>query len=485
MKEMQADIIMIACGISGLAAMVAAAEKGAKVIVFEKSSTTGGAGSMGTGLFAVESRHQRERQMMLTRESAFKMFMDFTHWRGDARLIKTYIDKSADTIHWLESMGIEFHEPAAYFPGSEFTWHIVIPEGGFRSGVATAGTMVKILTQKAKELGAQIFFKTPATKILKQDGQITGVMAEDAAGEEIKATAKAVIIATGGFGDNPKMIKKHTGYEYGSDLFSFRIPGLVGDGLRMAWEVGAARSEMSMELTFGIPREDIYGFGIRSAFRQPHLMVNLLGERFVNEEVVVNTPFTGNAISRQKDRCAVMIADEAILDHYQKNGLDLPMSIVFNVPLGNLREDIEKAISADVKDLIVADSIGELAEKTGIPSDKLSETIEEYNRYCNEGHDGLFNKNRIYLRPIKGPRYYAGRNYPSGYGSLGGIKINYKTEVLDKNWQKIPGLYAAGIDTCDIFGDCYPFIFPGSTMGYAMNTGRIAGENAADYIKSL
>jgi fumarate reductase flavoprotein subunit len=310
-------------------------------------------------------------------------------------------------------------------------------------------------------------------------------MAEDDTGEEITATAKAVIVATGGFGDNPKMIKKFTGYQHGRDLFSFRIPGVAGDGLRMAWEMGAARSEISMELTFGIPREDVYGFGVRSAFRQPHLMVNLLGERFVNEEVVVNTPFTGNAISRQKDRCAVMILDDAILDHYEKHGLDLPMSLVFNVPMGDVRQGIEQAISSGVEDLIIADGIEELAAKTGIPCDQLKKTLEEYNRHCQEGHDGLFNKDRKYLHPVTGPKFYAGKNYPAGYGSLGGIKINYKTEVLNKDWQTIPGLYAAGIDTCDIFGDCYPFIFPGSTMGYAMNTGRIAGENAADYVKTL
>ena len=84
-----------------------------------------------------------------------------------------------------------------------------------------------------------------------------------------------------------------------------------------------------------------------------------------------------------------------------------------------------------------------------------------------------------------GPRYYACRHMPSAYGSLGGIKINHKTEVLDKNWPVISGLYAAGTDACTIFGDSYVFVLPGNTMGFALNCGRIAGENGAAFLKTL
>jgi fumarate reductase flavoprotein subunit len=101
-----------------------------------------------------------------------------------------------------------------------------------------------------------------------------------------------------------------------------------------------------------------------------------------------------------------------------------------------------------------------------------------------EGYHHLFNKPHRYLRPVDTPRFYAGRLYPGGYGSLGGIRINHKAEVLDKSWDVIPGLYAAGTDACTIYGDSYVFILPGDTMGFALNTGRIAGENAAKYVES-
>jgi fumarate reductase flavoprotein subunit len=114
----------------------------------------------------------------------------------------------------------------------------------------------------------------------------------------------------------------------------------------------------------------------------------------------------------------------------------------------------------------------------------LKRTVEEYNDFCHKGFDPIFNKSAKLLRPVKTPKYYAGKFLPGAYGSLGGIKINYKTEVMDKNWKKIPGLYAAGTDACSIYGDTYVFILPGNTMGFALNSGRIAGENAAEYAKA-
>jgi len=92
-----------------------------------------------------------------------------------------------------------------------------------------------------------------------------------------------VIIATGGFGANPKMIKKQTGYEWGKDLHTFAVPGLEGDGIRMAWEVGAMPSQMRMELSFGVADPVALGFEWIPVFHQPHMLVNLLGERFMNE----------------------------------------------------------------------------------------------------------------------------------------------------------------------------------------------------------
>ena len=190
MKKLEAEVVIIGTGTAGIVAAVAAAEGSASVIALEKGATTGGTGNMGWGLLAVESRLQRANQIGLTRENAFKIFMDYTHWRVDAQLVRAYIDKSATTIEWLEDLGVEFLEPAAYFPGGAFTWHIVKPAYEGPPGPMAATAMMKVLTEKAKELGTMIFLQTPATKIRKEGNIIAGITAEDKGGESIQVDAK-------------------------------------------------------------------------------------------------------------------------------------------------------------------------------------------------------------------------------------------------------------------------------------------------------
>jgi fumarate reductase flavoprotein subunit len=477
MSKLRADVIVVAAGASGLAAAIAAAECGASVLAFEKGSTTGGTGSMAMGPFGVESRLQKLGQMGPDRDEAFRLFMDYTHWRVDARLVRAYIDKAAGTIDWLEAMGVEFADPATYFPGGQFTWHIVKPAAGGEPGPACASTMTKIMTDRAKELGVKILLQTPVTKLVKREGRITGVMAEDRAGEPVEAEAGAVVVATGGFGDNPQMIKKHIGYEWGKDLASFRIPGMVGDGLRMAWEAGAAASDMNMEIIFHMPGEPQPE--LQETFRQPHLMVNLAGRRFVDEGIMPNSTFTGNAIARQKERTAYLIFDGSLKDHMQTAGFDNVHRPFPFTKVGDLDALIDQARAQGYQDVHRAPSLEELAAQTGIDPAGLAATVEEYNGFCARGYDPVFNKSHRLLRALLHAPYYAAKFLPGGYGTLGGIKINHRTEVLDKEWNPIPGLYAAGTDACSIYGDSYVFILPGNTLGFALNSGRLAGENAA------
>lgn len=483
MSKFEKDIIVVAAGPAGLAAAVSAAERGASVIVFEKGATTGGTGNMGMGPLGVESNHTRAKQFRPTRDEAFEIFMDYTHWRVDAKLVRAYLNKSADTIHWLENMGVEFTEPASYFPTAYPTWHLVKPPTG-KPGPMASASMMKLMTDRAKELGVEIMLQTPVQRLIKEEGRIAGVIAEDPSGNPVEARGKAVIIATGGFGDNPKMVKKHTGFDLGKDMHSFRIPGLEGDGIRMAWEAGAAQTDMSMEMIYGMPDPLSIPPQLYSAFREPHLMVNLLGERFINEAIIPNNTFTGNAIAIQKDRCAFTIFDEDIKKQMEAD-FDF-RNFVFPVTrFENADETIQAVLDQGNEHVFVADSLDELAEKTGIHGEGLRKTVEEYNQCCAKGYDDLFNKPHKYLRPVKTPKFYAGRHFPGAYGTLGGIKINHRTEVLDKKWDTMPGLYAAGTDACSIYGDSYVFVLPGNTMGFALNSGRMAGENAAEYCKKI
>lgn len=488
MRKMDADIIVVAAGLSGLAAAIAAAEKGASVIAFEKSNATGGAANMGMGPLGVGSRIQKEHMISLTPGEAFRKHMYFTHYQVDARLVRDYYFKSGDTIDWLMDMGVNFvgvqrafsaPETTRAYSDGEFTWHVVKPESG-TPGPRCATAMTKAMTDRAVELGVEFVYETPVKKILMENGEAVGVIAEGADDEEIEATCGAVIIATGGFGCNPEMIKEYTGFEYAKTIYNFAIPGMTGDGLRMAWEAGAGKTKTIMELMYQLP-DNMNHFILDGAFRQPSLWVNMHGDRFMPEDQIGNTTFTGNAISVQPEMKAFAIFDEALLKHYKKNGADIISHVHPHDLFDHFDAEWNRDIVAGYEPICEADTIEELAEKAGIDKNGLAKCIEEYNAMCAKGYDEIFEKDRAYMQPIGNGKLYCCRQFVGAYGTLGGIRINYKTEVMSDDSKVIPGLYAVGTDACNIFGDSYPFIMAGNTMGFCLSSGRIAGENAVDF----
>lgn len=482
MKTMKSDVVVIACGPSGLASAISAAENGLSVIALEKAMNTGGAANMGMGPLGLNTAVQKEELSSITVEKAFDMFMTYTHWRVDANLVKQYFEKSADTISWLQDMGVEFFKASRYFPGSEATWHIVKPESG-KPGPRAAATMIKRMTEHATSMGVKILFETPAKSLIKEDGKITGVLAETADGEEIRIDCKAAIICTGGFGANEALVTEKTGYIYDKDFFGFRIPGLVGDGMRMATEAGAGTTDIQMELAISTAGEHLTD-AVRAAFNQPNLLVNLEGERFFNEEYFENATFAANACNIQKGRCGIMVIDESIKRQYVKHGVDVRSMVLNRENAEGFDEDLEVAIKGGNPYVFKADTLEELADMAGIKKEAFLRTVDTYNYYC-DTYDAQFGKRADYLKPIVKAPFYAAKFFPGAYGTLGGIKVNHYMEVVTQDFEPIPGLYAAGTDTCTIYGDSYMFILPGNTMGYALNSGRMAGENAAGYIKSL
>lgn len=482
MKQYECDICVVAGGLAGLAAANAATELGASVIVLEKAATTGGAANMGMGPLGVETAYQRQGLIGLTREEAFEKFMNYTHWRSDARLVRNYIWKSADTIEWLQKMGVEFLGAYRYFPDSEQTWHIVKSESGI--GPRAASAMCKIMTDHAAEEGVEFLMEHSAYKLEKdEEGRICAVLAHDKNGEEVRVDCAAAILCTGGFGNNPEMIKQYTPYEYGKSMFSFRIPGITGDGIRMAWEAGAGHTPGNMEVSYGNLLTGQYHC-LGRVHMQPNLTVNRQGERFINEEIQANTTFTSNALALQKDSVGFSILDDSIVDDYRRNGLPNVNLVEPNADARDYYDDVDEALRVNDPGFFCADSIAELAEKMGVDAERLAQTVAEYNEGC-ATHDTLFGKSHKFLKPLLGPKYYAVALVPSGYGSLGGIKINYKTEVVTEDFEPIPGLYGAGTDVNSIYGDSYVFILPGNSMGFSLNTGRMAAENAVEYVTAL
>jgi fumarate reductase flavoprotein subunit len=485
MKQVETDVVVVAAGTAGMAAAVAAAEKGAKVVVFEKASTVGGAGNMARGPFAVESFLSKQRKIAFTKEEAFKLQMDYTHWRVDARLVSAFINKSASTIDWLAGMGVKFIDIHCHNYSCKFTWHIIDGPLTPPEIPATGVVMMKILAERFQKLGGKFYLRTPVKKLIKEGGKVTGVIAEDETGEEIRAKAKAVIIATGGCGGNPEMIKKYTGW----DMPVGPVPTATGDGIRMAWEAGAAPTDIYMHGGAGGTEGIGQRLHLAQVFSQPNLVINLQGDRFMSEEVALTSPFGSNPFLLQKNKSGFGIFDEDTKNYYMQEGLDFPMGILYADPIVKADQfdaEFKKAMDDGLTSIFTANSIEEMADKTGIDKTKLKATIDEYNHVCDTGRDEIFHKNPKFLRPIRKPKFYiCKKGGAHSLGSLGGIRINYKTEVVAKDFNVIPGLYAAGLDANSINGDTYIFWLPGSTLGFALNSGRMAGENAADYVKSV
>ncbi|PJI06965.1 MULTISPECIES: FAD-binding protein [Clostridium] len=484
MKKMETDIIIAAGGPAGLAAAITAGENNLKSILFEKSSATGGAANMGMGPLGIDTKIQKDGFNNISVEEALDMHMKYTHYRVDEDLVQTYFNKSAETIEWLQDMGVEFAGAFRYFKESEATWHIVKPENGVIGPRAASG-MVKVMTERAKELGTEVLLGTPVVSLIKEDGKVCGVTAEDSEGNIIEARAKAVIVATGGFGNNKDMIKSEFGLTIGEDYFPFTIPGITGDGLKMMWQAGAMKYGENIEAIYQLP-DNLSWFLLDAVLRQPNLLINQLGDRFMNEGDMGNTTFTGNAIAMQPGNYAYCIMDESVLKHYKKNGPDIFDIVHPADAFLAFDEQADKAVEQGYEAYFEAETIEELAKKLNIDAEKLQDTIDEYNEACETGVDTKFHKKQAYLHPITGKgKYLVGKFYLGAYGTIGGVRINKYCEVLDESFNPIEGLYSAGTDANTIYGDSYNFTLPGNSMGFAVNSGRMAGESAADYIKEV
>ena len=211
-KSENSDVAVIGGGASGLAAALTAAEGGARVVLLEKRHHMGGSSNFAEGMFAVESEMQRPMYMNYSRGQAFRNVMEYNHWKANPRLVRAFIDESAATISWLQSRGVEFTEAITNIPDGWRTLHCL--KGPFG---AMGAPMIKTLTRRCKEKGVDIRPATPVTKIIREGGRITGVIAETD-GEEIQVQCKAVIIGSGGYANNKEWVKKYAGFDIGVNI---------------------------------------------------------------------------------------------------------------------------------------------------------------------------------------------------------------------------------------------------------------------------
>ena len=499
-ENLQAEVTIIGGGGAGLAAALAASENGCKDIIVLEKAGTGGNSAMAHDIFGAESPLQRRMGVDARRDDFFKIAMNWAHWsKINPRIIRAFIDKSGDTIRWLQEKGVRFEIGQYYINQSPRVRHVI--EG-------LGAELMKILANKCREAGVRLFTQSPAKKIVRNgEGRVTGVIAETKEKKLVIAT-KCVIIASGGYGMNPDFLKKNPYYNQETmEKANHGVRGNTGDGIVMALEVGAATAGIGNIMFHGpqAPMPVTSRMKIGEEKYSPSMLVrepqaiwlNKRGRRFIDEGYNLSSFGRAAAVAQQPGAIMFTVFDNRTLQIIEEDGMIWPgayggqksMLPQFKRPLageplpGLVRE--LRAVAQGNDAIMITDSLDELAGFIGAKPAVLKKTIEEHNAACAQGHDPVFCKDRRYLLPVATTPYYAIKAQAGICDAIGGVKINEHMEVIDQDDSGIPGLYAAGSTTGGWETENYCYELTGHLLGFALNSGRIAGENAANYLRDI
>jgi len=461
-----ADVVIVGAGGAGLAAAVTAFERGCKnIIILESRSAPGGNSVFAEGFFAINNPVLKTEDVQNLKDKLIKTTMSFTHFKSDPGLVGRLIDKSEETLKWLTHRGFRFVWKDV-FHDSE----IPLYASDIKAKKKTGASIIKALSEECRDKGVRIMTKTRARNLITgSNGEIIGVVAE-AGGEELNIATKCVVIASGGFAGNKKMLKRYLP-SFTDEVNICGVPNR-GDGIQIAAKSGAGADDtIAFEMegpTFAWTRQLPVNF-----LGHPYtIWINHRGERFAEE---LFNPFEcANIINHQPGKVSFTLLDEDIKNRIIEEETDAGSDWITKL------EKLIKAHSEKGR-IKIADSWDEIAEWMEVSTGKLKATIKEYNSFCNVGRDAHFYKDRAYLLPLCRPPYYAIRCGISILVTHGGILVNLNMEVQDKYGNSINGLYAAGVDTGGVDSDTYNFHLPGHSFGFALSTGLIAGVNAAAY----
>lgn len=479
-KTLNADIVVVGAGSAGLSAAVQAAEKGAKVVLLEKNFFIGGNSQHAEGLFAIESEYQRLRSDPMTRAEAFHQVRERHQYALDPIKARDFIYGSGENIDWLAKHDIKFRV-VRMTPWEEATWHEIREYKGAIHGAA----LVKALKDHADKLGVTTMIETPAKELITNaKGEVVGVKAQSE-DDNYTIKAKAVILASGSFGDNKQLVKEWAGRD--PEKWKSSVPiNKTGDGITMAVKAGAERGPVTFIGHLGTEGKGIdFASALYTTSWQPSaLWVNAAGKRFVNEDVALSFSQAANAIYAQYGHQAWSIWDDTQVKYMVERGVDSGVGVI--VPVGmkltKLPEQIDKALKVDSDGFKAATSVRELAKKIGVPAKELQKQLDAYNAACKAEHDAIFGKDVKYMRPINTKKLYAIRLGSYFFSAIGGLNTTREFQVLDVNNKPIKGLYATGLEVSNMVGHSYTTWTSGWAFGFACYSGRHAALNAAKAI---
>lgn len=493
-STVDADVVVVGAGGAGMTAAITAAAEGKSVVILESQSMVGGNSVRATGgMNAGKTVYQDENEfgesagVEKTLKTAAEKYADnetitalaktvSEQWAAyqanptgyfdsvelmeldtmiggkginDPELVETLCANSADAIDWLDEHGITLHNVSSF--GGASVKRIHRPVNAEGKTVSVGSYMIPLLQENCEKAGVKMMLDTTATEILTDaNGAAVGVKATGASGETVTVNAKAVVLATGGFGANLDMVVK-----YKPELKGFmttNAPGIQGQGIEMAQAIGAATVDMDQiqihptveANTAALITEGLRGDGA--------ILINEEGQRFIDE---VGT------------RDVVSAAEIAQTGSYSWLVVDQAMADASSVIQGYIKKGYT----------VTGETYEELGKAMGVDAAAFAETMEKWNGCVEAKNDPDFGRTS-FANPLNTAPYYAVKVTAGVHHTMGGLKINANTEVLNEKGEVIPGLFAAGEVTGGVHGANR---LGGNAVADFTVFGRIAGAAASDY----
>ena len=493
-STVDADVVVVGAGGAGMTAAITAAAEGKSVVVLESQSMVGGNSVRATGgMNAAKTVYQDENEfgesagVEKTLKTAAEKYADnetitalaktvSEQWAAyqanptgyfdsvelmeldtmiggkginDPELVETLCANSADAIDWLDEHGITLHNVSSF--GGASVKRIHRPVNAEGKTVSVGSYMIPLLQENCEKAGVKMMLDTTATEILTDaNGAAVGVKATGASGETVTVNAKAVVLATGGFGANLDMVVK-----YKPELKGFmttNAPGIQGQGIEMAQAIGAATVDMDQiqihptveANTAALITEGLRGDGA--------ILINEEGKRFIDE--VGTRDVVSAAEIAQTGSYSWLVVDQAMVD-------------ASSVIQGYIKKGYT----------VTGATYEELGKAMGVDAAAFAETMEKWNGYVEAKNDPDFGRTS-FANPLNTAPYYAVKVTAGVHHTMGGLKINANTEVLNEKGEVIPGLFAAGEVTGGVHGANR---LGGNAVADFTVFGRIAGAAASDY----
>jgi len=452
-NTLQAQLLVIGGGLAGFAAALSAAEAGVNVLLLEKTAATGGSSAMSGGCLAFAGTDlQCERGIEDSAELLFRDLVEVGKGECDEAIVRAYTDNQLATYEWLKAHGVSFQPVIEAASGQSVPRvHNVDP-----------ADMVRQLQQAALNTGkVEVLHNTRARRLLRDAaGRVVGVSAEQT-GQALEVHAeRGVILACGGFVHDRQMIHRF------APLYDHAVfiggEGNEGDGLRMAWAVGAdVRDMVHIKGTYGKHPMDENNHHACLAVYKGAIAVNQEGRRYVDESL--SYKLLGDACMQQSYGVTYQILDREIM----RSG-DNRVRIL----------DFERRLEEGL--FVEADSLEQLAKLLELPEAQFLAEVAAYNQAVSQGETPAFGRRHLVhlhgpLRTISQPPFYAYPSTAAVFGTYCGVKIDAQMRVYDVFGEPIDGLLAAGEMVGGLHGAAY---MTGSALGKAAIFGRLAAASA-------